>query len=697
MIKKIIIQFLSFVILIGNYTQAQSFNPSEMDELLYGVAYYYEYMPYERLEEDVRMMKACGINVVRICESTWAYLEPSDGVFNLEYVGRILDVMYENDIKVIIGTPTYAFPAWLAKKHPDILLTSRTGQRQYGSRQIMDITNEDYLFHAERIIRNLIDYVHNHPAVIGYQVDNETKHYGTEGANVQTLFKQYLKDKFDTPEAMNSAFGLHYWSNSVFEWEDMPSTLGTINASLRCEFEKFQRSLVTKFLAWQVAIVNEYKNPEQFVTQNFDLQWRNMSYSIQPDVDHFEACRPLDIAGIDIYHATGKDLDGAVIGFAGDLARSMKNTNYLVVETQAQSINPSSGQYLLFPGQLRLQAYSHTASGANMVAYWPWHSIHNSAETYWKGLLSHDLEPNPTYDEASQIAAEFKRIGPEIVNLRKENKVAIYFSNESLSAIDKFPIHDQLSYNDVVRKYYDMLYKMNIECDFIDHTTENIMKYDLILVPPLYVASDDELNRLVEYVLEGGHVLISFKSGFSNENVQVRTERQPGIIRAMCGISYQQFTSISKLPLILADSGSTQDVAYASFWAELLIPEGAEVIARYDHPYWNKYAAIVRNDHGKGRVSYLGTWPSETILKELIEEEIKSLDMLMPENQFPIIIRNGLNSRGESIHYIFNYSQEKQEARYVFNKGVNLFSGEILPANSNVSIKPWDLIIVKEQ
>ena len=145
----------------------------------------------------------------------------------------------------------------------------------------------------------------------------------------------------------------------------MPSIEGNINAGLGCEFSKFQRKLVTEYLAWQVSIINEYKRPDQFVTHNFDLEWRGYSYGIQPDVDHFAAAKAFDIAGIDIYHATADRLTGSEISFGGDIARSLKQNNYLVLETQAQSI--AGSQELPYPGQLRLQAYSHFASGANMV------------------------------------------------------------------------------------------------------------------------------------------------------------------------------------------------------------------------------------------------------------------------------------------------------------------------------------------
>ena len=331
-----------------------------------------------------------------------------------------------------------------------------------------------------------------------------------------------------------------------------------------------------------------------------------------------------------------------------------------------------------------------------MVAYWPWHSIHNSAETYWKGLLSHDLEPNPTYNEAQQIATELQTIGSHIINLKKNNKVAIYFSNESLSALEKFPIHDELDYNDVVRKFYEVLYRMNIECDFIDHTSDHFDQYDLILVPPLYVASDAELIRFNEFVVNGGQLLLSFKTGFSNEHVQVRTDRQPGIIRKMCGVSYQQFTTLSQLPLMENNFDVEADDNYVSYWAELLVPEGAEVLGRYDHPYWNKYAAIVRNTYGKGRVTYLGTWPSDAILRELLKEHLGSAGINIPDSQFPVIIRNGINSNDKTLHYIFNYSQEELLVNYSFRDGTDLLSQEKIDTGDIVTIKPWDLLIVKE-
>ena len=279
-----------------------------MKEILFGAAYYDEYMPYDRLDKDIDMMKKAGINTVRIAESTWSTCEPQDGVFDFSHVERVMDAMEEAGINVIIGTPTYAVPAWMVKAHPDVIATTKKGAGIYGARQIMDITNPVYLFYAERVIRKLMEISAHRKCVIGFQVDNETKYYGTAGKNVQLAFVKYLREKFhDNLDAMNYEFGLDYWSNRIDAWEDFPDVRGTINGSLGAEFEKFQRTLVDRFLSWQAGIVSEYKREDQFITHNMDFEWRGYSYGVQPDVNHFKCAKHLTMAGTAFLHTFIQD------------------------------------------------------------------------------------------------------------------------------------------------------------------------------------------------------------------------------------------------------------------------------------------------------------------------------------------------------------------------------------------------------
>ncbi len=665
-----------------------------MDKLLYGVAYYDEYMPYERLYKDIRMMKAAGINVVRIAESTWSTLEPQNGVFNFYHIDRVLDAMQEAEIRVIIGTPTYAVPAWMVKEHPEILAVTPKGQNKYGPRQNMDITSPAYLFYSERVIRKLLEHVKEHPAIIGYQVDNETKHYNTSGPNVQLLFVKYIKEKFKNPDELNQKFGLDYWSNRINSWEDFPNVDASINASLVCEFKQFQRKLVTDFLDWQASIIREYKTLSQFITHNFDFGWRNASFGIQPDVNHFDAARTLDIAGVDIYHPSQDKLTGAEISFCGDIARSMKGSNYLVLETEAQGF----ASWVPYPGQLRLQAFSHLASGANMVSYWHWHSLHNAIETYWKGLLSHDFEPNPTYEESITIGRDFDRLSSRLINLKKKNQIAVLFSNQALSALDSFKsMNEGLDYNEVFRTMYDTLYHMNLGCDFVDPSSANIEKYTLLLVPPLYAASDELLLRLNKFVENGGHIIYALRSGFSDENVKVRASRQPGIIGEACGIYYSQFVSAANVTLKDTADISADKTALTSLM-ELLIPGSAKVLARYEHPYWGEYAAITQNDYGKGTATYIGCLPDAKVWEMVVKNVAVTAGLwgVDQDISFPLITKSGVNQAGKVIHYYFNYSMNANSFSYPYNQGIELLSEEPVTAQELLTLEPWGIKIIEE-
>lgn len=651
---------------------------TSVDRILFGAAYYDEYMPAgaDRIETDMRMMEAAGINVIRIAESTWSTCEPQPGVFDFTHVDHALDAAVRHGIAVIVGTPTYAVPAWLVRLHPDVLAVTPNGPGKYGPRQIMDIVNPAYRFYGERVIRRLIEHVASHPAVIGYQVDNETKYYDSVNPDMQALFVKYLREKFhDDLDQLNAHFGLDYWSNRVDAWEDFPDVTNSINQSLRGEFDRFRRAQVAEFLAWQTGIVREYAREDQFVTQNFDFEWRGYSYGIQPAVDHFKASAAVDITGVDIYHPTEDDLTGKEIAFGGDMTRSTKNgANYLVLETEAQ------GQHgwVPFPGQLRLQAYSHLASGADMVEYWHWHSIHNSFETYWKGLLSHDMEPNPTYEEAGVFGREVARpeVGERLVHLRKRNKVAIMVSNEALSALDwsrvetGFPDGVGVNYNDIVRRVYDALFELNVECDFlpVDASGERLAQYAMIVTPALYCAPEETVARLRGFVAGGGHLVSTMRSFVTDDEVTVWHDRAPHGLTDVFGMTYNQFTRPKgRVGVAFADDAAlagTPD-AQAEALIELLkadVEDGSptEVLARYGHYAWESYAAVTRHAFGKGSAEWIGTLLDVDTMRAVMREAVEHAGVEGAGSALAgkVVVRQGVNAAGETVAYLLNYSAE---------------------------------------
>jgi hypothetical protein len=270
------------------------------DTILYGAAYYHEYMPYERLDKDVELMKRAAISVVRVGESTWTSWEPRAGEFQFAWMDRVVDTMHAAGIKVVMGTPTYSIPPWLYAKHPEVMVIPlgqvRTPREFYGMRQNMDISHPVYRQYCERVIRKIAERYAKHPGVIGWQIDNETGAYGTSGPNVQAGFKAWLQRKFGTVEALNQAWGLVYWGQLLGSWDELPPRDGILNPGWKLEWERYQRSLVTDFLGWQAKLVREYIPARQWVTQDFHGATR---YA----VDSQQISKFLDVASINPYHA----------------------------------------------------------------------------------------------------------------------------------------------------------------------------------------------------------------------------------------------------------------------------------------------------------------------------------------------------------------------------------------------------------
>jgi len=674
-----------------------------MSNVLYGAAYYHEYMPYERLDKDVAMMKAAGLTVVRMGESTWSLWEPEDGKFEYAWMDRVVDAMGKAGIKVIMGTPTYSIPTWMYHEHPEILARPLGGAKTfYGMRQNMDTDNPAFRFYAQRLIRNLVKHYRNNPNVIGWQIDNETSSYGASNRDVFIGFVNHLKQKFVTTDNLNKAWGLNYWGQDVNGWENMPTRDSTNNTGYKLEWSRWEQMRVTNYLDWQAALVREYRRPDQFVTQDF-------GGIMHKNVNEFEVAKTLDVAAVNPYHGTQDHMDGESQAEQGDYTRSLKHTNYLVTETNAQTTDWTSAyQYPPYDGQLRLDVYTHLSSGANMVEYWHWASIPSGQETYWKGVLSHDLEPNRAYAEVSRTAHELQKIGPQLVNLKIKNDVAILYSVDSSNALDFMPFalasagqwqrgKQVADYSAVVHQLHRAFYDANVGTDFIFPEDPDFARYKLIVIPPLYVADDALLQKISDYMKGGGHVLMTFKSGFANENSAVRWVMAPGPLREAAGFSYQEFSNLEKPLALKGDPLHAGEDNKVMYWAEFLKLEHAKPLAYYDHPFFGKWPAITRNEFGKGTLTYEGTFLSDGLQEKIVLDVLKDASLFDTKQQLPPKVRekSGVNGAGKTLHYFLNYSSDHQTFTYNQKAGVDLLTGKKISPSQLVDLAPWDLVIVE--
>jgi beta-galactosidase len=685
--------------------------------VLYGAAYYNEYMPGDqnaRLDEDVALMKAAGLNVVRMGESTWSLWEPADGQFEYAWMDHIVDAMGKAGIKVILGTPTYSIPAWMDHQHPEILADRIPGgpfggkavPSVYGLRQNMDTDSPAYRFYAERLIRHIVAHYKDNPTVIGWQLDNETGSYDAANPDVFIGFQHYLEKKFVTPEALSKVWFLNYWGENIHTWEDLPTRDGTISTGYKLEWSRWSQMRVTDFLHWQAGLVRECAGARQFVTTDYGGMMKR-------DVNEEAVAESLDIVADNIYHGTQDHFDGSFQALQSDFTRSLKHGNFLVTETNAQTIGWTSGsQFPPYDGQIREDVYTYLANGANMVEYWHWASIAANQETYWKGILSHDLEPNRPYAEVSRTAHELEKIGPHLVGLKIHNDVAILWSRDSANAISFMPYGGDVparswtgerdGYASLVQQIHHSLYNLNVGADFVFPETQDFSAYQLLIVPALYVADDALLQRISDYVKAGGHVVMTFKSGFVNENSAVRWVRAPGPLREAAGISYQEFSNLEH-PLALKGDpfhvGDTDKSANeVRYWAEFLMPEHAKALAYYDHPFFGKWPAITENQFGSGSLLYEGTFLSDALQKAILHDALEKAGLTGSDQTLPagVHVQHGVNRNGKRLHYYFNYSAAEVRAPYDYRAGTNLLDSKPVKKAAELTLAPWDLAIVEE-
>lgn len=340
----------------------------------YGVAYYPEYHLEDRLELDLDMMAEAGLSVIRVGESVWSTWEPRDGEFNLDWMQPVLDGALSRGIDVVLGTPTYAVPPWLQVAEPDIAAEIATGKRvPWGARQEMDFTHPTYRFHAERVIRAILDRHATHPAIIGFQVDNEPGLHLFHNDRVFNGFIDFLRERYGDVETLNREWGLTYWSHMLNDFSELWRPDGNSFPQYDLAWRIYQAALTEDFIGWQAEIVREYKLDNQFVTTCVQYQQR-------PALDDELLSNHLEVAAGNPYYAMQDRLqlgdnqepltEWTTSGVASlfrqaDRLYSSKQQRFLVTETNAQAISGSSMNHPPYPGQLKQAALALISRGCS--------------------------------------------------------------------------------------------------------------------------------------------------------------------------------------------------------------------------------------------------------------------------------------------------------------------------------------------
>src|SRR5579875_145760 len=689
--------------------------------MLFGAAYYHEYQPYERLAEDVRLMAAAGFSVVRVGESTWASYEPEPGRISFTALRRVVDAVWDAGIKVVIGTPTYAVPAWMARLHPEVMAMDREGRhRPYGARQNVDFTPPAFLFYAERLIRAMAAEFGQHPAVLAWQVDNEIGAHELVNPHVVARFREEVVERLGGLEALNEKWGLTYWSHRLSSPEDLWGPAGNTNPGYALEWARFQARLATEFLAWQRDLLKQIVSPDQevlhCVVSGYGGAWSS-SRSIGEALDR-SACNiyvPLQRA-LELPEPPERELrplgtqwqadTGTWLAlFKADMGystRGPKGENFYVTEAQATSIGGSATNVPPFPGQLRLMAHLFAVRGAELLEYWHWHTLHFGAETYWGGVLGHDLSPGRVYAEVSKMGAELRQLGGALRGLVPDADVGFLYSEESRWAMAFQPPlsregtaePDPSSYHRIFKRFYAAACDARLQVRIL-HPSSDWSGLPVVVVPALYIASTALLGRLVEHAQGGAHVVLTFRSGYADEWARARWELAPGPLRLAGGFWYQEYSTLAE-PLALRSTGEAgpelSEGASAEAWADGLVVEDATALWRYEHPYFGGFPALVSRPVGRGRLSWVGTLPDRASTASLLRWALSDRGVppaVAPWGELPPSVR--LNSArrpdGSRLWCVANHSFEPVEVEAP-SRLWDISTGEHL--GPKVPLGPWE-------
>jgi beta-galactosidase len=675
----------------------------------FGAAYYAEYHR-DDVEADLDLMAEAGFTVIRVGESVWSTWEPEEGVFDLDWLTPVLDGAHRRGIGVILGTPTYAVPMWLTRLYPEIAGETAGRHRVgWGGRQEMDFTHAAYRFHAERVIRQVIGRHGNHPAVIGFQVDNEPGLRLLHNHDVFQRFTDWLRRRYGTVERLNQEWGLVYWSHRLSRWDDLWRPEGNLQPQYDLAWRRFQAELVTDFIGWQADLVREITGGRGFVTTCISYE--------QPGVDDEKLSARLDVASGNAYYEMADSLrhpsdlprstgpmgwvvrgPWAVANLA-DLMYSSKQAPFLVTETNAGSIGFSATNQSPYDGQWRQMAWLLVARGARLVEYWHWHTLPFGAEAHWGGVLPHSGIPGRAYREIARIGAELATVGDAFADATPDHDVAVLYDSDSKFALStqgpvtgegmgQFNV-DPDSYRHVLAAFSRGVFDAKRQQRLVRREQLHDVLPDrapVLVVPALFTSTDDDLDRLADYARAGGHLVLGPRTGYGDAEGLVRPERAPARLAEAAGAWFEE-TSTLEVPVRvtgrLSGAGTT--------FAEGLVLDGAEALATYEHPHLGRWAAVTTRPVGAGRITVVGTVPDQELAAALVR-------WLAPSpvsgwtTDASVTVASSSTAAGR-LHVVHNWGWAPATATPATDV-TDLLTGERHGRGQSLPLGPWDVRVV---
>lgn len=660
--------------------------------IAFGADYYPEHWPEERWEIDAQLMQEAGFNTVRLAEFAWTRMEPREGKFDFDWLDRAIEILYRHNISIVLGTPTASPPAWLVQQYPDILRVREDGLRvHFGSRRINCPCHPIYHRYSCSITTAMANHFADHPAVIGWQTDNE---FGDRCycPFCRTEFQRWLQVRYANLDTLNERWGTIFWNQIYTDWCQIPlpfSTLGSPpNPSLALDFRRFASDAYVLFQQKQIDILRA-TCPNHFITHDM------MGFGYD-GINYFDLACSLDFVSwnnypFGIWHEQA--YAPSLTALNHDAMRGIKKKNFWVMEQQAGPSGWGTLSMTPRPGDLRLWAYQAIAHGADGIIFFRWRTARHGAEQYWHGLLEHDGRAGRRYQEIKQMGTELKHLGDKIAGAHHKARVAILHSYDSRFAFQVQGNSEDFRYEKHIAQIYASVWKHNIAVD-VTSASGDLSAYDVLIAPALHVLTEEIAKNLRDFVHAGGILLVTARSGVKDETNIVVNQPLPGLLADICGVIVDEYDAISSeisQTIVFASNSLVGQIISVEIWCDILRPTDAEVLAYYEQEYYAGKPAVTRNSFGSGQAIYLGTFGSDLLYDALLGWIFQEKGIKNPV-EFPLAVEmTELWKDGERFIFLINHSNQEQSL--VLEKGFTGLLGGSAP-NSTIQLAARDVIIL---
>ncbi|MGW7570850.1 beta-galactosidase [Streptomyces tendae] len=572
--------------------------------ILYGGDYNPEQWPEETWPEDIRLMKAAGVNSVTLGVFSWSKLEPRPGVHDFGWLDRLMDLLHGAGIGVVLATPTASPPPWLGHLHPDTLPRDADGRTEWwGGRQHFSHSSTIYRRHAAAITEALAARYASHPALTLWHINNEycTYDYGDEAA---TRFRRWLQDRYGTLDALNTAWGTAFWSQGYGDWAEVapPRRAHYLrNPSQVLDFRRFTSDMLLECYTAERDIVRRH-TPHIPVTTNFMPLWSGQ--------DAWRWAEEEDVVSVDLY-PDPRDPFGAQEGaLVQDMTRSQARGPWMLMEQAAGAVNWRGVNHPKPRGLNRLWSLQAVARGADAVCYFQWRQSRQGAEKFHSGMVGHAGEHGRTHQEVVQLGADLARLGPHVAGGTVGADIAVLHDWHAWWAADQEARPSaRVDHADVLRAWHRALWRGGLTTDFA-HPEDDLTPYKVVVVPQLYALTDAAVDNLLAHVRGGGTLVCGFLTGVADMDDRIRPGGMDARLRELFGIR----TLHEWWPLD-ADESADCDGFRGTLWSEEIEPDGtASETTPYRGGELDGLPAVLR----KGSAWYLSTLPEPDALRDLL-------------------------------------------------------------------------------